>query len=94
MALKSYSEWKMAGANGAWKFGGNLKPSVSAKSFVRKNSEPFTNSLSRTSSINDKSLTAINSDVESYKMVGELGFDIYTCSRFIWLNRKVLTSDF
>ncbi|TKY61748.1 Kinesin-4 protein [Spatholobus suberectus] len=69
LALKSYSEWKMNGANGAWKFGGNLKPTVSAKSFVRKNSEPFTNSLSRTSSINDKSLT-INSDVESNKMSG------------------------
>ncbi|RDY09590.1 Kinesin-like protein KIN-14I [Mucuna pruriens] len=70
LALKSYSEWKMAGANGVWKFGGNLKPTVSAKSFVRKNSEPFTNSLSRTSSINDKFVTALNSEVESNKMSG------------------------
>ncbi|ESW35145.1 hypothetical protein PHAVU_001G210500 [Phaseolus vulgaris] len=70
LALKSYSEWKMSGANGVWKFGGNLKPTVSAKSFVRKNSDPFTNSLSRTSSINDKHLTVLNSDVDSDKLSG------------------------
>jgi len=64
----------MSGANGVWKFGGNLKPTVSAKSFVRKNSDPFTNSLSRTSSINDKHLTVLNSDVDSDKLVGTLGF--------------------
>ncbi|KAF9688131.1 hypothetical protein SADUNF_Sadunf02G0165300 [Salix dunnii] len=33
LALKSYSEWKQAGGNGIWKFGGNVKPSLSAKSF-------------------------------------------------------------
>ncbi|KAK7396925.1 hypothetical protein VNO78_18088 [Psophocarpus tetragonolobus] len=70
LALKSYSEWKMSGANGVWKFGGNLKPTVSSKTFVRKNSDPFTNSLSRTSSINDKFLTALNSDVENNQMSG------------------------
>ncbi|QCD98258.1 kinesin family member C2/C3 [Vigna unguiculata] len=70
LALKSYCEWKMSGANGVWKFGGNLKPTVSAKSFVRKNSDPFTNSLSRTSSINDKHLTVLSSDVDSDKMSG------------------------
>ncbi|KAI9082559.1 hypothetical protein K1719_035428 [Acacia pycnantha] len=68
LALKSYSEWKQNGANGAWKFGGALKPTTLGKSFVRKNSEPFTNSLSRTSSINDKSLAALTCDVESNKM--------------------------
>ncbi|XP_061365502.1 kinesin-like protein KIN-14I [Gastrolobium bilobum] len=70
LALKSYCEWKQTGANGVWKFGGTLKPTISAKSFVRKNSEPFTNSLSRTSSINEKSLTTLNSDVEYNKMSG------------------------
>ncbi|KAK7284615.1 hypothetical protein RJT34_19364 [Clitoria ternatea] len=65
LALKSYSEWKMSGANGVWKYGGNLKPTVSAKSFVRKNSEPFTNSLSRTSSINEKPLTELEYDKTS-----------------------------
>ncbi|KAH1078940.1 hypothetical protein GLYMA_19G213600v4 [Glycine max] len=70
LALKSYSEWKMSGSNGVWKFGGNLKPTVTSKSFVRKNSDPFTNSLSRTSSLNDKSIAAFNSDVESIKMSG------------------------
>ncbi|KAI4301454.1 hypothetical protein L6164_034732 [Bauhinia variegata] len=70
LALKSYCEWKQSGANGVWKFGGNLKPATSGKSFVRKNSEPFTNSLSRTSSINEKSLNACTSDVEPNKMSG------------------------
>ncbi|CAK8572757.1 unnamed protein product [Lathyrus sativus] len=68
LALKSYSEWKQTGANGVWKFGGTIKPASTAKSFVRKNSEPFTNSLSRTSSINEKSMTSLTSDVESNKM--------------------------
>ena len=72
LGLKSYSEWKQTGGNGVWKFGGTIKPTVSSKSFVRKNSEPFTNSLSRNSSINEKSMTALTSDVESNKMVGKL----------------------
>ncbi|XP_058738847.1 kinesin-like protein KIN-14I [Vicia villosa] len=72
LALKLYSEWKQNGANGAWKFGGNPKPTISAKSFVRKNSDPFTNSLSRTSSINEKTLATLNSDIESSKMSGSL----------------------
>ncbi|KAG6787081.1 hypothetical protein POTOM_008709 [Populus tomentosa] len=33
LALKSYNEWKQTGGNGTWKFGGNVKPTVSAKSF-------------------------------------------------------------
>ncbi|OIW13387.1 hypothetical protein TanjilG_16496 [Lupinus angustifolius] len=70
LALKSYSEWKQTGGDGVWKFGGTLKPTISTKSFVRKNSEPFTNSLSRTTSINEKSLSALNSDIESNKMSG------------------------
>ena len=72
LALKSYSEWKQTGANGVWKFGGNHKPTTSAKSFVRKNSEPFTNSLSWTSSINEKSLIGLTSEAESNKMVRKL----------------------
>jgi kinesin family protein C2/C3 len=83
LALKSYSEWKQTGANGVWKFSGTIKPAITTKSFVRKNSEPFTNSLSRTSSINEKnekSMTAFASDVvESNKMVGKLYF-----WHFIW----------
>ncbi|MED6135380.1 hypothetical protein PIB30_045885 [Stylosanthes scabra] len=65
LGLKSYGEWKQSGANGVWKFGGNLKPATSTKSFVRKNSEPFTNSLSRTSSLNEKSVTGLNCEAES-----------------------------
>lgn len=70
LALKSYSEWKQSGSNGIWKFGGNVKPTTSAKQFVRKNSEPFTNSLSRTSSLNAKSSNGVFTEHESNKMVG------------------------
>ncbi|XP_044981811.1 kinesin-like protein KIN-14F [Hordeum vulgare subsp. vulgare] len=41
LALKSYGDWKQCGGTGLWKYGGNLKPSASGKSLVRKNSEPF-----------------------------------------------------
>ncbi|KAG2693384.1 hypothetical protein I3760_08G094100 [Carya illinoinensis] len=68
LALKSYSEWKQTGGNGVWKFGGSVKPTVSAKSFVRKNSEPFTNSLSRNFSMGEKSLNALSFDIESNEM--------------------------
>ncbi|XP_050364601.1 kinesin-like protein KIN-14I [Argentina anserina] len=68
LALKSYSEWKQTGGNGTWKFGGNVKPTTSVKSFVRKNSEPFMNSLSRTSSMNEKSLNSFTTDLDSNKM--------------------------
>ncbi|CAK7348358.1 unnamed protein product [Dovyalis caffra] len=71
LALKSYSEWKQTGGNGIWKFGGNVKPSVSAKSFVRKNSEPFMNSLSRNLSMNEKSFNTLSGDLDfSNKMSG------------------------
>lgn len=65
LALKSYDEWKQGGGYGVWKFGGNVKPTTTlsaTKSFVRKNSEPFTNSLSRTSSLNDKSFNSSNAE--------------------------------
>lgn len=64
LALKSYSDWKQGGGNGSWKFGGNLKPSVSGtgKPFMRKSSEPFMNSFSRTSSVGEKSLECVLSE--------------------------------
>lgn len=74
LALKSYCEWKQNGGNGVWKFGGNAKVITSTKSFIRKNSEPFTNSLSRSSSMTDKSLNALSSDLDSNKMVGKLNY--------------------
>ncbi|XP_031377168.1 kinesin-like protein KIN-14I isoform X2 [Punica granatum] len=64
LALKAYSDWKQAGGIGSWKFGGNLKPITSGKHFVRKNSEPFMNSFSRTSSAS-----------EQY-FLGDLGHDL------------------
>ena len=73
LALKSYSEWKQSGGIGVWKFGGNVKVTTTAtKSFLRKNSEPFTNSLSRTSSMNEKSFNSLPSDLDPNKMVGKL----------------------
>ncbi|KAI3667370.1 hypothetical protein L6452_42426 [Arctium lappa] len=50
LAVKSsYNEWKKTGGNGTWKFGGTLKPATPSnnKHIVRKNSDPFTDSLSR-----------------------------------------------
>lgn len=72
LGLKSYGEWKQAGGTGVWKFGGNVKPTTSAKQIIRKNSEPFMNSLSRAISVNENSLTAAGSEAESNRMVGKL----------------------
>lgn len=47
LALKSYSEWKVGGQNGSWKYGGgNPKPPTPGKPIVRKGSEPFMRCLS------------------------------------------------
>ena len=74
LALKSYNEWKLTGGNGVWKFGGNIKLATTTlgKSFVRKNSEPFTNSLQRTSSMNEKLSNGHSNEIDPNKMVGEL----------------------
>ncbi|KAG6426838.1 hypothetical protein SASPL_111072 [Salvia splendens] len=65
LALKSYSEWKQTGGNGVWKFGGNLRTSTSGKQFARKNSEPFTGTISRSSSMNEKSLNGTCNEQDS-----------------------------
>ncbi|GAV56998.1 Kinesin domain-containing protein/CH domain-containing protein [Cephalotus follicularis] len=72
MALKSYREWKQTGGNGVWKFGGNVKPTatLATKSFIRKNPEPFTNSLSWTTSTNEKSMNSHSSGLDLNKMSG------------------------
>lgn len=70
LGIKDYSEWKQTGGTGVWKFGGNVKSTTSTKQFVRKNSEPFSSSLSRSMSMNEKF-------TESNKMVGRLG--LTTC---------------
>ncbi|KAK8947065.1 Kinesin-4 [Platanthera zijinensis] len=51
LALKSYSEWRQMGGGGSWKFGGNVKPTVSVKAFMRKNLGPFSNSFTRSQSL-------------------------------------------
>ncbi|KVI12525.1 Calponin homology domain-containing protein [Cynara cardunculus var. scolymus] len=68
LALKSYNEWKQTGGNGAWKFGGNLKPITFGKNFIRKNSEPFKNSLSRNMSMNETSMSTQLVETENSKM--------------------------
>ncbi|PIN24162.1 Kinesin (KAR3 subfamily) [Handroanthus impetiginosus] len=68
LALKSYNEWKQAGGNGVWKFGGNVKTTTSGKQFIRKNCEPFTNSLSRTMSANEKSLNVVCTNKDTNRM--------------------------
>ncbi|KAM4118982.1 hypothetical protein ACJW30_03G024700 [Castanea mollissima] len=70
LAIKSYSEWKEGGGNGSWKPGANLKAPVCVKSFVRKNSEPFMNSFSRASSLNERSLQSLSGDLSSYNDIG------------------------
>ena len=54
LALKSYSEGKLGGKIGLWKYGGNLKPPTHVKPIMRKNSEPFMRSLSRAMSVGDR----------------------------------------
>ncbi|XVE73369.1 hypothetical protein DITRI_Ditri11bG0112500 [Diplodiscus trichospermus] len=70
LALKSYNEWKLTGGNGVWKFGGNIKPATTTlgKSIVRKHSEPFTNSLQRTSSMNEKLSNGHSNETDPNKM--------------------------
>ncbi|XP_016555596.1 kinesin-like protein KIN-14I isoform X2 [Capsicum annuum] len=68
LGLKAYGEWKQTGGPGVWKFGGNVKSTTSAKQFVRKNSEPFSSSLSRSMSMNEKSANGVCTDAESNKM--------------------------
>ncbi|KAH0469969.1 hypothetical protein IEQ34_001527 [Dendrobium chrysotoxum] len=70
LALKSYSEWRQMGGGGSWKFGGNAKPSISGKAFMRKNFDPFSNSLARSQSMDDRESSEQNlNQVESSEMV-------------------------
>ncbi|KAM5553989.1 hypothetical protein ABKV19_025961 [Rosa sericea] len=62
LALKSYSDWKQAGGSGSWKFVGNLKPPISGKPFLRKNSEPFMSSFTRTLSWSERSQDSFSSE--------------------------------
>nr|GEW72408.1 kinesin-like protein KIN-14I isoform X1 [Tanacetum cinerariifolium] len=68
LAMKSYREWKQAGGHGTWKFGGNVKPVPSGKNFIRKNSDPFKNCLSRNMSMNETTMNAQLVEAENTKM--------------------------
>ncbi|KAH6819054.1 kinesin 4 [Perilla frutescens var. frutescens] len=73
LALKSYYEWKEGGGKGVWKFSGTSRPQSTARQFVRKNSDLFVNSLSRSSSSLDKSFESSLIDQNS---CGDLGQDL------------------
>ncbi|KMT14281.1 hypothetical protein BVRB_4g076360 [Beta vulgaris subsp. vulgaris] len=81
-ALRSFSDWKVAGRSGTWKYTGTSKaPSSSGKSLVRKNSEPFMNSISRTSSASEKSL--------DNEQCSDLGLDMSDMSNNRSLNMMI-----
>ncbi|KAL0370640.1 UNVERIFIED_CONTAM: Kinesin-like protein KIN-14I [Sesamum angustifolium] len=86
LALKSYSEWKQTGGNGVWKFGGNVKTSPAGKQFVRKNSEPFTGSLSRSMSVNERSQNGISADTDFNRTVSSSSLSMLV--RAILLDKK------
>ncbi|XP_041999185.1 kinesin-like protein KIN-14I isoform X2 [Salvia splendens] len=88
LALKSYYEWKQSGGNGIWKFGGNVKPTTSGKQFVRKNSEPFMSSLSRSSSASEKSLNGVCIDNKDTNKVPSSSSSLSKLVRAILLDKK------
>ncbi|XP_047974486.1 kinesin-like protein KIN-14I isoform X2 [Salvia hispanica] len=88
LALKSYYEWKQSGGNGIWKFGGNVKPTTSGKQFVRKNSEPFMSSLSRSSSASEKSLNGVCIDNKDTNKAPSSGSSLSKLVRAILLDKK------
>lgn len=71
LALKTYNDWKEGGGKGAWKFSGNSKPPSTGKQFVRKTSDLFMNSLSRSSSTVEKSLDSSSIDQNSFDDLGQ-----------------------
>lgn len=50
LSLKSFSETKQIGRPASFKYGGIIKPSMSGKYFIRKNSEPFMKAMMRSHS--------------------------------------------
>ena len=90
LALKSYAEWKQAGSIGVWRFGGNVKQVTSAKQFGRKNPEPFTSSLSRTASLNEKSVNCASTENEPNKEVAIPSYSIFYASSTISQNLGVI----
>lgn len=70
LGLKSYSEWRQSGGNGIWRYGGNTKPTTNTGNFfIRKNSDPFQNSLSRNLSVADKFLDDHNQNVKLLQVI-------------------------
>ncbi|KAL3843513.1 hypothetical protein ACJIZ3_000916 [Penstemon smallii] len=86
LALRSYNDWKEGGGNGVWKFGGSSKPPSSGKQFVRRNSDLFMNSISRNSSMGERSFCSFSSG-ELEQDLNEMG----TSNSLRVLVRELLT---
>lgn len=91
LALKSYYNWKQGGGNGSWKYGGTCKPPVSGKQFARRNSEPFVNSFSRSSSISDRSLDGFSNEQFLNSDLGNDPSEMNTSRPFNTLVRAALS---
>jgi hypothetical protein len=73
--MKSYSEWKKTGGTGSWKYGGIIKQANLSKSFLKRNSEQSTSSLSRSFSMNECEILSDdhscgNNSADSNELVG------------------------
>ncbi|KAK4491364.1 hypothetical protein RD792_002103 [Penstemon davidsonii] len=86
LALRSYNDWKEGGGNGVWKFGGSSKPPSAGKQFVRRNSDLFMNSISRNSSMGERSFCSFSSG-ELEEDLNEMG----TSNSLRVLVRELLT---
>ncbi|RVW97927.1 Kinesin-like protein KIN-14Q [Vitis vinifera] len=91
LALKSYYNWKQGGGNGSWKYGGTCKPPISGKQFARRNSEPFVNSFSRSSSISDRSLDGFSNEQFLNSDLGNDPSEMNTSRPFNTLVRAALS---
>ncbi|KAL5983620.1 hypothetical protein ACLOJK_017708 [Asimina triloba] len=91
LALKSYSDWKLTGGNGSWKYLGSLKSVGSAKNFVRKNTEPFGKPLSRAASLNDNLLDGLPVEQSSNEDFPQASSEMISSGHLGTLVRSVLS---
>jgi kinesin family member C2/C3 len=86
--MKSYSEWKKTGGTGSWKYGGIIKQANLSKSFMKRNSERSTSSLSRSFSMNECEILSDdhsfcgNNSANSNELVSYNSFYIYNIPWF------------
>jgi len=71
LALKSFSDWKVAGGSGSWKLTGGVKSPSSGKTFLKKNTDRYLSAVSRVSSGKELSL-----DPFGHEQFSDLGLDL------------------